>query len=97
MRKTRLKLGKFWKERLDAGQEVPSSVKELGYNHPHIVEYMASVDKEAETGGDVDYSSMSKGELREEAKKLGLDDSKAKTKDDLVVLLETESDKAKEA
>lgn len=42
---------------------------------------------------DIDYSSKTKKELEATAERLGLDISEAKTKDDLIVILESNSDK----
>ena len=47
---------------------------------------------ENETSTDIDYSSKNLKELKATAKSLDIDDSKAKTKDDYVVLLEDKSD-----
>ena len=51
-------------------------------------EYLKSIES-----GDVDYSSMKKAELIEEAKDMEL--TGEETKDDLIVLLENKSDEAK--
>ena len=41
MKETRVRLGKFWKERLDKGQDVPNGIT---LSHPYIKEYMASIE-----------------------------------------------------
>lgn len=70
----------FWSERI---------ANKLG--HQKYIEIEAA--KVHEKDGDVNYSNMTKAQLINEANKLNLDISQAKTKDDLVVILETNSDK----
>ena len=45
MKSTRLRLGQFWKERLDKNLEVPNGVT---LEHPHVVEYINSLEEKVE-------------------------------------------------
>ena len=59
-------------------------------DNPETKEYMETLKD-----NDTDYSSMTMKQLKEEASKLELDTTNAKTKDDYVVLLENKSDGVK--
>lgn len=45
MKSTRLRLGKLWKESLEANKEVP---KQVNINHPYIKEYENSIETKEE-------------------------------------------------